>query len=346
MKKFFLFFALILGVGLNVQAQIENINQSSGTIYVGCSGYTNSVNRTWNVNIGQNKKVTVFYSICTELGYDFVEIKSVDTNGATQQLIKTSGTETGTISSAFSSGKIQIIFTTDGSLSCASGSSQYTGFYLYFCAEDDITMYSGPTAFAGKVGIGTASPEGSLEVHQSVRPTIVLRSAVSRLQVGIADVPGDYCPWSQKGDVTFRTLGSYNRMNFNIPNNSNNGNSYIKFGDNANGAWVGIFNNRIMRIDGKVIAKEITIQTNVFADHVFSPDYKLPSLENVSNHIKEYRHLPDIPTEAEVKESGINIGEMQVKLLQKIEELTLYLINQEKTIQELREEIQQLKETR
>lgn len=61
------------------------------------------------------------------------------------------------------------------------------------------------------------------------------------------------------------------------------------------------------------------------------------------SHIKTHKHLPGIPTEAEVKKNGANLGEMNVKLLQKIEELTLYMIKQNKEIETLKLEVQKLK---
>ena len=80
-----------------------------------------------------------------------------------------------------------------------------------------------------------------------------------------------------------------------------------------------------------------------WADFVFDKEYKLRSLEEVKAHIDEYKHLPDIPTEAEVKENGVSLGEMQAKLLQKIEELTLYVIKQDEKNKALEKEIQSLK---
>ncbi|GHT79429.1 hypothetical protein AGMMS50262_23100 [Bacteroidia bacterium] len=66
-------------------------------------------------------------------------------------------------------------------------------------------------------------------------------------------------------------------------------------------------------------------------------------MQTVSEHIEANKHLPGIPSAAEVAENGVSIGEMQAKLLQKVKELTLYLIRQENTIQELKSEIQTLK---
>lgn len=88
-------------------------------------------------------------------------------------------------------------------------------------------------------------------------------------------------------------------------------------------------------VDGLIRAKEVRIETG-WADFVFDKNYQLPSLEDVEKHIKEHNRLPEIPSESEVKQEGVNIAEMQVKLLQKIEELTLYIIQQDKEIKALK----------
>ena len=105
-----------------------------------------------------------------------------------------------------------------------------------------------------------------------------------------------------------------------------------------------------MAVNGKIRAKEIKVETN-WSDFVFENGYDLPTLEEVEKHIIEKGHLKDIPSAKEVEENGILLGEMNAKLLQKIEELMLYTIDQQKMINQLlvgREKhlqmIQQLKE--
>lgn len=91
-------------------------------------------------------------------------------------------------------------------------------------------------------------------------------------------------------------------------------------------------------VNGTIRATEVKVETG-WADFVFEKDYKLPSLLEVEAHINEHKRLPDIPSEAQVKEEGVGLGEMQVKLLQKIEELTLYVIQQDKKIQSLEDKL-------
>ncbi len=95
-------------------------------------------------------------------------------------------------------------------------------------------------------------------------------------------------------------------------------------------------------IKGKLTASEVKVKVGGWADYVFKENYILPTLLEVENHIKNKGHLQNIPSAAEVKENGIYLGEMNAKLLEKIEELTLYTIAQEKQLQQQQQVNQQL----
>ena len=79
------------------------------------------------------------------------------------------------------------------------------------------------------------------------------------------------------------------------------------------------------------------------ADFVFENNYNLPSLESVDKFIKENKHLPEIASAKEMQKDGINLSEMNIKLLQKIEEMTLYIIEQNKLLSKQQKEIIELK---
>ena len=98
-----------------------------------------------------------------------------------------------------------------------------------------------------------------------------------------------------------------------------------------------------LSVNGRIRSKEVKVEAN-WSDFVFYDDYKLRTLEEVEEHIKENGHLPEIPSEADVTENGINLGEMNAKLLMKIEELTLYMIDLNKEVKQLKSENQELKE--
>lgn len=89
-------------------------------------------------------------------------------------------------------------------------------------------------------------------------------------------------------------------------------------------------NDRLF-VNGSIKATEIRVETG-WADFVFEKDYNLPSLKELEQFINKNKHLPDIPTEEQVIKEGICLGEMNSKLLQKVEELTLYVIDLQKQI--------------
>lgn len=99
-------------------------------------------------------------------------------------------------------------------------------------------------------------------------------------------------------------------------------------------------NNNSLEIDGKVRSEEVKVEVIDWPDYVFAQTYELRDLDEVETFINENHHLPEIPSEAEVKENGIELGEMNARLLQKIEELTLYLIEQNKKIESLEKRIE------
>ena len=94
-----------------------------------------------------------------------------------------------------------------------------------------------------------------------------------------------------------------------------------------------------MSVDGKIMAEELRVQNSIaWPDYVFADGYQLKSLQEVEDHIKENQHLPGIPSAEEVKADGQHLGEMQIKMMEKIEELTLYIIEQNKRIEKLEKE--------
>ena len=88
-------------------------------------------------------------------------------------------------------------------------------------------------------------------------------------------------------------------------------------------------------VNGDIKTQRVKVTPDGWADFVFADDYDLPTLKSVEDFISKNKHLPEIPSEKEVLEQGVYIDEIDAKLLQKVEELTLYLIQQEKRINSL-----------
>jgi len=183
---------------------------------------------------------------------------------------------------------------------------------------------------SGKVGIGTTTPQNALDVYGSVY------------------LPANNSYW----------IGSYSNSGNRLRLHHNGTNAYIDYLPNlyfrADGTTdaltllqngnvgIGITNpTQKLEVNGTIRAKEVKIETN-WADYVFKDNYLLKPLQEVNEYIKTNKRLPDLPSEQEVKESGVSLGDMQTKLLQKIEELTLYTIQQQEMIDKLNARIEQL----
>lgn len=155
----------------------------------------------------------------------------------------------------------------------------------------------------------------------------------------------------------YLTIGTISSTNVIIDNNEimarNNGaNSPLYFNDDGGdvimcygggnvriGAAAVAAPGYLLAVDGKVICEELKVQlSDSWPDYVFADDYHLPSLYEVEKLINEHNHLPGIPSAAEIEKDGIAVGEMQKAMMEKIEELTLYIIELQKQIDTLKSE--------
>ena len=184
----------------------------------------------------------------------------------------------------------------------------------------------------GGVGIGTRNPESPLEIRQKEDPNRDRALVISepnnsqKIYLHLADnASGEYGFFSLGGNTNLRGNGQVS--SFDGP---------LGIGTTNVGSWK-------LAVNGAIRAKEIKVETG-WSDFVFYDNYKLPTLKEVENHIKEKGHLKDIPSAEEVEKSGIFLGEMDARLLQKIEELTLYTIAQEKKIKKLEKQNSKVEE--
>ncbi|MGQ8337104.1 hypothetical protein ACUNWD_11185 [Sunxiuqinia sp. A32] len=109
--------------------------------------------------------------------------------------------------------------------------------------------------------------------------------------------------------------------------------NHVTIGSSGEGA-----EEKNLFVYGTVNAKEVVVRLSPgtpVPDYVFEKDYQLTELDELENYLKENKHLPEIPSAKEVGESGLNLSKMNLLLLKKVEELTLYILDQEKRIREL-----------
>jgi len=96
-------------------------------------------------------------------------------------------------------------------------------------------------------------------------------------------------------------------------------------------------------VEGQIRARQVKVDEELWPDYVFAKDYKLPSIQQLHEYIKKNNHLPGIPSAEEVKTKGLDVGKNQAALMEKIEELTLYLIQQKNMLDAQQKEIDKLK---
>lgn len=217
-------------------------------------------------------------------------------------------------------------------------------------------VINGDQQITGKLGIGPSAPLAFFDCNENSENTV--KSILARLPEGgitYLGVKSYWTSWISAGTTTSALVKSF-AIEHRFYNNLNSSINFYR-GPSTTGGYITIgvdqgkedfkFKRNLLEVNGKIRTKEVVIETvNWWSDFVFDKNYKLPSLAEVESHIKEYKHLPDVPSEAEVKENGINVVEMQAKLLQKIEELTLYIIDQQKEIKELKDELKTLKQSK
>ena len=105
--------------------------------------------------------------------------------------------------------------------------------------------------------------------------------------------------------------------------------------------------NDIMRsslaVNGTITAKQLKLRQDNWPDYVFDSSYRLPALSDVEHYIRQEHHIPGIASAADVRKDGADVGDMQAVMMKKIEELTLYVIEQQKELEQERGEIKILK---
>ena len=188
----------------------------------------------------------------------------------------------------------------------------------------------------GKLGIGINNPNESLEIYRN-----------SAIQV--ASQYGNSNTGSGAGNgfiVGIDTTGNgliWNREN-NFIRFGTNGSERIRI--NADGkVGIGVVNpDYELDVCGTIRAKEIIVDLEAGCDFVFSNDYNLMDLKELELFVKTHQHLPGIAPEKEMIEHGVNMKEMQMKLLQKIEELTLYTIELNKELENMQNRIKELEQ--
>ncbi len=226
----------------------------------------------------------------------------------------------------------------------------------------EVSNYTVPLLTIGATG--NTNINGGLTVTNSGIPLVGVTNGTATAYIGVSSAPGALAGPAIANDAVFYSMGGNTIVASQAPGTS------IKFATTAptSNYWsqsrmeinsigqVGIgmapcsTSTGLLQVNGQIEATSIKVElvssTNgvlSFPDYVFAKDYKLKSLGDLEKFISENNHLPGIPSASEVEKDGINVAEMDVKLLEKIEEITLYIIEMKKEINTLQKENTQLK---
>jgi len=240
------------------------------------------------------------------------------------------GLNTSVISASSTSGTIYGVYS-----NVSGGNKRWAG---YFTGGD---MY-----VSGKVGIDITNPQSKLEVDGDIRVGInkpEVEGYGNRLFFFGKNNNSDSL-WIAR----YNKASDQSELRINIGDDGGMNDKFsVGFTHWNGGAWneslAVLANGNVEVLNGTIRTKDVKICLTSGCDFVFADDYKLMNLNDLSNFIKTNKHLPEVAPAREMEAEGINLSEMQSKLLQKIEELTLYAIEQHKTIEELKKEIKELK---
>lgn len=229
-------------------------------------------------------------------------------------------------------------------LSITTGSKlgSTNAFPVRICTNDTTRLYITPT---GCLGVNTESPLQKLHVVEGN----VLISRTSERAGGstngsllFGDAPSSSNPYGKYGIEYVGNAEEGYGLNFWKPYNTSGGfMNNVLFLDDMGNVGIGTNNPQAkLAVNGEVLARSIrvNISSTYWPDYVFGEDYDLMALRDLEAYVNAHKHLPGVPSAEEMKEQGdVNLGEMNVILLEKVEELTRYVIDLQKQIDEMKQ---------
>ena len=201
--------------------------------------------------------------------------------------------------------------------------------------------------FMGNIGVGTQTPAGQLDVTKTGQnATLTFQvNGNGYLAVNPNPLAGSWNPLVSAGDKLLLFSSGTAETGSLVIGQWSAAARGIKIDAKGNvgiGVAPAAATTCKLSVEGKIGARDVVVTVGAFPDFVFDHGYNLKPLSEVEKNIKAKGHLEGIPSKADVDKNGVAIGELQAKILQKVEELTLYAIQQDKRLEEQSQRIAQL----
>jgi hypothetical protein len=299
---------------------------STGAI-IGIQGFENSSGAGGYLRLMKSRGATAgtFATTITGDGFGAVDFMGVNINNTIAYGARIVGRQDGTAGNTYLPGKL----------------SFFTGNTADALSER-MTITS-----SGNVGIGVAAPISDFQIGNGSAALSFGSANSANLHYGTGYIGFN----AARGDGSWTIAGNNVDNGGGVIYNDVFGNIYMapiaSNGSNIQTLTDLEIKSRIafsITSTGIVRAKQIKVETANWPDYVFKKDYQLPSLTVVKTYIDQNQHLPDMPSEQEIAKDGLNLGEMNQLLVKKVEELTLYLIENQKLVQKQQAQIDRLNE--
>ncbi|PWL30055.1 MAG: hypothetical protein DCO95_09485 [Roseivirga sp. XM-24bin3] len=202
---------------------------------------------------------------------------------------------------------------------------------IAFQGQSQTQLHAGVPLYAynGNLGVGTVSPQYKLDVGGIARFASELKAQTS-IYLGNTNPSRLSSGGNHEFDINYGTEGSFNYYSGTANQFRIDSNGYVGIGITSPSEKLEVNGNTLVQGTLEASKVKVTATPGSVPDYVFSANYELKNLNEVEDFIKANSHLPNIPSANEIETNGQDVGELQLKLLEKIEELTLYTIEQEK----------------
>jgi|GEM_PF-3527586 len=342
MKKLRIALLLILAVALcrpAVQANTYYLSQTSYDFDYSYEDYVDDLYEEYYINVGQPVRISFSIEYHTEEDCDMVSIYDIDHYGHETLLESASGDGLITINTVTYSGRAKIVFETDGSVSYDNGQTDYMGFYGYYSVvNQNITQYDyidKNLSVIGKLGVGIETPQEKLHVNGPVRGhgtggALQVKTDYGYVTVGPQTASYGHLFTDRPAFLMNKPLALQTGV---LSSLDNSGLSLQTAGqtrltvDGSGRVGIGTTSPRYdLDVKGLIRATEVIIHhIDSFPDYVFRPGYELRTVDETDSYIREHGHLPGLPSAAEAEQGGVSLSRLQLQLLEKVEELTLYV---------------------